>query len=138
MDMAKYRLPTRLIRRLLVWLSARPDLIVSNSRAGQAYHETLGYHPRRWAVIPNGFDLGIFHSEADAAARLRQSLGLPSTARLVGMIARFDPMKDHATFLGIAERLLDGPPALHFLLVCRGSTSLTPLLDSGAERVHGP
>lgn len=137
MDLAEYRLPTRLIRRLLAWLSAQPDLIVSNSRAGQIYHEKIGYHPRRWTIIPNGFDLDLFQADAEAAPQLRRSLGLPPTARLAGMIARFDPMKDHATFLAMAERLLDDRPDLHFLLVGRGCTSATPVLAAGADRLRG-
>src|SRR5271155_1201665 len=43
-------------RRLLAWCSGRPDTVVVNSLAGQQFHAGLGYHPRRWMMLPNGFD----------------------------------------------------------------------------------
>src|ERR1700733_13424789 len=44
------------VRRLLRRWSTLPDAIVVNSREGQRFHRALGYRPRRWVHIPNGFD----------------------------------------------------------------------------------
>ena len=44
------------VRRMLSRCSAVPDAVVVNSHAGQRFHQQIGYRPRRWEVIPNGFD----------------------------------------------------------------------------------
>jgi glycosyltransferase involved in cell wall biosynthesis len=106
MDMRRYSWSSRLPRWLLSALSALPAAVVVNSERGRQAHERLGYRPRRWVVIPNGIDVMRFRPDPDARARLRQELGLPLSARLIGMVARYDPMKDHATFLRAAAELL--------------------------------
>src|SRR5580700_3196694 len=56
------------LTRLLAWCSAIPDAVIVNSHAGQRYHETLGYRPLCWALIPNGFDTQRFRPDAAARA----------------------------------------------------------------------
>src|SRR5207245_70665 len=36
-------------------LSRWPSAVIANTEAGRRFHASLGYRPRRWAVIPNGF-----------------------------------------------------------------------------------
>ena len=102
--------------RLLAKLSGVPDAVVTNSDAGIAVHERLGYHPRRWTMIPNGFDLERFAPDPDAYASVRGELALPPDAVLIGLIARYDPLKDHATFLRAAAILAADHPTTRFLL----------------------
>lgn len=128
MDLTQYNATTRLILRLLALCSARPDLVIGNSDTGRRHHIGLGYRARRWAVIPNGFDLEKFRIDPQAAPALRRSLGLAENVRLVGMVARFDPMKDHAAFVDMATRLHRDRPDTHFLLAGRGCDAGTPCL----------
>ncbi len=46
-------------------------------------------------------------------------LGLPSDATLLGLIARFDPMKDHPTFVTAARMLLEFDRDIHFVMAGR-------------------
>lgn len=122
MDLRRYRWPLRLAVRLNAKLSRVPDGIIANSYAGRAYHDRLGYKPRRFDVIPNGIDLTVFHSDESARAAVRAELGIDAAAPLVALIARVDPMKDHACFLQALSHL----PTVQALLVGKGTEGLAP------------
>ncbi len=124
------------IVRLLALLSGVPQVVVSNSNAGIDVHRQAGYRPRRWEVIPNGFEIDVFRPDAGVAHPLRGELGLPESARLVGLIARYDPLKDHETFLRAAP-LLDGPHAnVHFVLAGTGVVRTSPRLGALIREHH--
>lgn len=111
------------VPRLCARLSRLPAAIVVNSHAGQAVHRELGYRPRRWRLIGNGFDLDVFRPDDAARAALRAELGLTADTMLVGLIGRWDPHKDHATFLTAAARLPRQFSGVHFILAGEGLTS---------------
>jgi glycosyltransferase involved in cell wall biosynthesis len=118
--------------RALTLASRYPAAVICNSHAGQRAHERLGYAPRRWAVIPNGFDVDTFRPFPEAPIALRRELDLPADAKLIGLLARFHPMKDHATFLRAAKIVIDAKPDVHFVAAGRGvdaALSLNALLD---------
>lgn len=109
-----------LVVKLLARWSARPEAVLANSEAGRALHEAMGYRPRRWCVLPNGFDTETFCPRADAHGELCAELGLPGESLLVGLIARYDPLKDHETFLRAAAQSAAAVPAAHFVLAGAG------------------
>ncbi len=127
---------------LLALLSPRPDAVVANSHAGKDEHQRCGYHPRQWAVIENGFDLSVFAPHADAGSDLRRELGLPERAILFGLVARYDPINEHETFLRGAAALSAKDDDAHFVLVGDGmddaNAVLTGLLQTLniRQRVH--
>lgn len=102
---------------ILARRSRVPVAVVVNSRAGRDAHTALGYAPRQWHLIPNGFDLSRFRPDADARISVRDELSLPPDAPLVGFVARYEPVKDHASFLKAAARARELRPELHFVLV---------------------
>lgn len=129
--------------RLCAAISSRvPTLIVSCSDHAARSHVALGYDDSRMVVIPNGFDLGSFHPDADARQSVRYELGIPVDAPLIGMVARFDPTKDHATMLRAAARVTRSHPDAHFILCGAGvesdNTPFAALLYDGpaASNVH--
>ncbi len=124
MELRRYAPSLRLVVRLLARLSPLPAGIVVNSRAGRLHHQRLGYRPRRWIEIPNGFDLSYWRPDDGARGRLRAALGLAENAPLIGMVARLDPMKDHATFLAAFAAARRHLPDLHAVLIGRGTESL--------------
>jgi glycosyltransferase involved in cell wall biosynthesis len=103
-------------------MSRAPDLVLSNSVTGQKVHTALGYRPREWRIMPNGFDTDRFRPDPARAAAFRESLGLPATTLLIGLPARLDPMKDQDNFLDAAVRLAPANPDVHFVLAGRGLT----------------
>lgn len=109
----------RMLQRVLALLSPLPRGIVSNSRAGREAHERLGYHARAWHIIPNAVDTDLFRPDPGARAALLDEFGLPPSARLIGIVGRSHPMKDHATFLKAAGIVASACPATRFILVGR-------------------
>lgn len=129
MDLTRYSRLTRWVVGACARLSHVPDVVVSNSDAGRRYHTGLGYRPKRWEVIPNGFDLDRFRPDLVARARLRAELGVPAEALLVGLVARHDPMKDHETFLRAAAQLRRSHSEVHFVLCGTRVTMENPALS---------
>ena len=117
MNFQDYNQTTRLVCNLLARMSSIPDLIVSNSLMGQRAHAELGYHPRGWRILPNGFDTERFRPDAERAAAFRQSLGVGMSTPLIGLPARLDPMKDHDNFLNAAVLLVRDLPEARFVLI---------------------
>jgi glycosyltransferase involved in cell wall biosynthesis len=93
---------------------------VTNSRSGQEYHTHLGYHPRRWVWIPNGIDVQTFRPDPDLPSSIRRELDLAPESFLIGLVARFDPMKDHVTFLRAAGLLSPAYVNVHYVLAGEG------------------
>jgi glycosyltransferase involved in cell wall biosynthesis len=127
-DFDKYAYTTRWIVKILTWLSPLPKAVTANSRAGQRVHEALGYRPRYWAFLPNGVDLDEYRPNERDRIQVRNELGLDATTFAVGMIARFDPQKDHATFLAAAKMVATRWPDVRFVLVGRNTNEL-PAID---------
>jgi len=142
MDMSHYRRLSGWTVRLCALLSGWPQAVVVNSEAGSAFHAQYGYRPRQWALIPNGIDTQHFHPDASARQEVRRELGLAPEALLIGLIARFDPMKDHATFLSAAGHLARVEARAQFVLVGEHVTVDNPELSALiaqsqlSERVH--
>lgn len=111
---------TLALRRVLSLFSGVPDVIMVNSNSGQQAHQALGYHPRRWAVLHNGFDTESCCPDPAARAAMRKELGVLDDVQLVGLIARFDPLKDHANFIRAAGLLAADRPQVRFVLAGRG------------------
>lgn len=130
MVLERYRPLTRLIRRLLVTGSRMPLAVIANSQAGAAFHRQLGYTPRRWAVIPNGFDPELWRPNAEARRAVRAQLGIPPEALVLGMVARLDPAKDHAGFLRAAQRVHAAVPGCQFVLVGDRVPTLAAAVDA--------
>lgn len=117
---AYYRGISGLVVRGLAVLSSRPEAIVVNSLAGRDSHKARGYQSRHWRVIPNGFDLDQFQPDADGRARVRKEIGVAEDVPLIGLVARFDTVKGHRTFLSAAQFLAKEYPQSRFVLVGRG------------------
>jgi len=135
------RLRTRVLALLCAWLSRQPDAIIANSEAGRRAHERIGYCTRRMVVIPNGFDLTRFRSDSEARTVVRAQLGIASDSWLIGLFARFHPVKDHRTFFQAARLLAHELREVHFLVCGRGIGWENPALarmipDELANKVH--
>jgi glycosyltransferase involved in cell wall biosynthesis len=121
LDADKTKLSTRLVVKLCAALSKRlPNKIVVCSIAAQKIHEALGYDKTKTFFIPNGFDLDRFKPDAAARAKIRAELGVSDETPLVGLIARFDPQKNHLGFVKAAAIVAAASPKTRFVLVGKG------------------
>ena len=111
---------TATIIKLLAKMSSFPKNIIYVSHISANQHEKLGYQDSKSVVIPNGFDTEVFTPSINARNGLRRELGLTENAIVIGLIARYHPMKDHDNFLSAATLLLKKFPDIHFVLVGTG------------------
>jgi glycosyltransferase involved in cell wall biosynthesis len=125
-DLRRWPWSTVLTLRACARLSALPTAVVINSEAGRAFHERLGYHPRRWLVIPNGFDLKRFAPDPGARRTLRAELDVPPEAPLVGLMGRYHGIKDHPNFFRAAALIHERRPDVHFVLAGQDVTLDNP------------
>jgi glycosyltransferase involved in cell wall biosynthesis len=104
------------VRAILSRFSAVPEAVIINSLAGRSFHAGIGYHPRRWELIANGYDTVLLRPDEAAGLRLRAALGIDPGAVVIGMPARYHPMKDHAGFLAAARQIAADPDIVLVLL----------------------
>ena len=137
LDPALVKRSTRLVAktsaRVSNWL---PDHILCCSNEARDAHVALGYASNKILVIPNGFDLERFKPDPLTRAQLRQSLGLNDGTKLVGMVARFDPLKNHVGFIEAAAHISKARPDAQFLIAGKGIDSTNTVLQQ-ALVAHG-
>lgn len=131
---------TYAISRLLARLSRLPNVVITNSRAGQVTHEQIGYSPKRWEYIPNGIDTDEFRPSSESRLALRDELGVAHNTPLIGLVARYHIVKDHDTFLRAASLLRSHKPDLHYVLagsgINRANTPLNELINDLDLQTH--
>lgn len=109
--------------RLGAWLSRFPDALVFNSFSGLEYHKRIGYTNKQMHVIPNGIDTVNFRPDRELGMRIREKWNVNNSTILIGHVGRFDPMKDHSTFLRAAAILAKEMD--NVLFVCVGDGNVT-------------
>jgi len=132
-DIAKEKRATRLVIRANKWLSRKPARIIFNSTVGANHHVEYGFSPTQVNVIPNGFDTNIFKRNRDAGLSLRKELGIEAETLVIGLVARYHPIKDHANFLRAASQFIASHLNAMFVLVGDGvdqsNLKLSGLID---------
>lgn len=112
---------TRIILKMCALLSSRiPKKIATCSFRARDVHVESGYHAIKFIVIPNGFDLDRFRPDIEARRALYKELGLADSACLIGLIGRFDPIKNHEGFVQAAALIAAKNENAYFLLAGNG------------------
>ena len=126
---------TRLVVKMCAALSrVIPDVVIYNSNKGLSTHKTYGYKEKRRLIIYNGIDKEVFAPQRDAKEHLCQSLALPSYSQLVGMVGRYDPLKNHIGFLEVAAKIRERIPEVRFICAGQGvDSSNVALIDKMKE-----
>ena len=113
-----------LVERFEVWLQSRlsgvPDCVVVNSMAGLEHGVTSGIPREKMLFIPNGIDTNVFYPDESEGKRVRADWGISESAKIIGKIARFDPIKNHPAFLKAAARIAAERPDVYFVCVGHG------------------
>lgn len=125
---------THWLTRVLARLSSWPDAVIFNSVAGQQSHRAIGYRPRTELVIPNGFDLQAWRPDARHRMQFRTKIGVTDNTFLVGMVARYHPIKDHHCFFAAAARIRSRRADVWFVLAGTGITWTNAALIADIER----
>lgn len=93
-----------------------PSRVVFCSELARTVYVKRGFEAGRTEVVPNGFDTEVFRPDPAARLSLRRELGLDPDVVLVGLVARYDPLKDHSNFLRAAAMLAHAHPETRFVL----------------------
>jgi glycosyltransferase involved in cell wall biosynthesis len=125
-DLAAERKMTAAVIRRCASLSSRAAAIVYVSRVSAEQHEELGYQPSKRVLIPNGTDCDVFQPDGLVRREVRAELGISEDTILVGLVARYHPLKDHAGFLKAAFLVSMAHPEVRFLLIGKGLTPNQP------------
>lgn len=114
---------TLVIRRLCAFLShIIPYKILCAATVSKNVHVEIGYDSNRMEVIPNGFDIDKFTGNELSGIKIREELGISLNDNVFISVGRYNPVKDHITFVKSACSLLDIIPSIKFMLVGRGLT----------------
>lgn len=110
--------------RCLIWLGARlswqPQRIVYVSRLAARQHRNLGYRKTGERVIPNGFDTDKLCPSRLQREKTRAELRVSDQDFVIGLIARYHPMKDHKNFMRAAACFAADRPNAAFVLAGNG------------------
>lgn len=114
----------RLATRLAIKVSARLSRFVAASvyasRESIPEHHQIGFNEPQVLAIANGYDLGYLCPRPEQGMRLRQSLAIPADGIVIGHLARFDPVKNHAGLLRAAALVARAVPSCWFVLAGPG------------------
>jgi len=92
-----------MIIRLLARYSDSVSGVIYNSGDALRQHAQVGLVSISDVVIPNGIDIERFRPDPDARKKTRAALGIGEDEQVIGIVARFHPMKDHANFFKSAR-----------------------------------
>jgi glycosyltransferase involved in cell wall biosynthesis len=111
-------------RALLRRLTPSMDRLIAVSRATIAKIVAEGRTPAPVELIYNGVDLERY-DVTEACCTLPEEYGFPEGTPLVGVIARLEPEKGHATLIEAWPMVLAKVPAARLLIVGEGSQRAT-------------
>ena len=94
-----------------------PTKIICCAESARVEHVRLGYCNNKMCVIPNGYELDSFNLNPDTRSKVRESLGLSDKATLVGIIGRFDPLKDFHNFISAASIICKIRRDIYFIMI---------------------
>lgn len=122
----------KLLIRLNAWLSSiLPHKIVCCAYSAQHFHKSIGYEPSRMTVIPNGFDFDLFRPSPENRKTMRDALEITDDDVLVGIVGRYDELKDFKNFITAALSANAENPRLKFVMIGKG-------LDAENTEIHAP
>jgi glycosyltransferase involved in cell wall biosynthesis len=113
----------RLTYHLEAKLARFANQIICNSYEGLSVAVKRGFSSNKIIVIPNGINVDYFRPLRTHREQFRRECGIKKTEKLIGLIARLNPMKDHSTFLQAAGLLARERNDVRFVCVGSGPKS---------------
>lgn len=123
-DIANEKFTLRSAIRATVKLSPYADCCHFVSKRGADQHRALGLSEQNILVVPNGVDFSSWRFSSEHRTRLREQLGLEPEDFVFGHMARYHPMKDHATFLRALELAFQQNPRIAAIICGEGTYRL--------------
>lgn len=128
---------TKWLVKLLALLSSRfPLVIIFCSEYAKKVHHKLGYKPQREVVINNGIDTSRFSPSSLLRTKFREQLGIEEKTMLVGMVARYSPVKGYKVFLDMAHELLESNNDIKFVMIGTNVSHTNKELREAMDRLE--
>lgn len=116
-DQNKLMLSTLITLKINSFLSRFVTCIIVNSIKGKKWHSDRGFRPLSWEYIPNGYDINDWETSVEKRSEIRNELKLNDDSFVVGMVARYDHLKDHATFLKAMRLVISDLPNISVIMI---------------------
>ncbi len=127
---------TKLVVQLNSFLSRYlPHTIICCSDSAYQSHLNAGFDRSKLQVISNGANLKKFQPNKNSRNVLLNELNLAPNSHLIGLFARFHPLKDQFSFIQAASLLIKHKPNSHFILAGQDITPNNKQLSQWL-RVH--
>lgn len=81
-----------------------PNKIIINSNASINIHKKY-FYKNNFHLIYNGIDTSLFKSNLNIRKKIKNNFSIYEDAFVIGMVARFDPQKNHDNFIEILHIL---------------------------------
>lgn len=125
--------------KLCARLSRRvPAAIAVCARQARHQHERWGYDASKFTTVHNGYDLKRWQPDPAIRQQVRQRWGVADDTPVVGSVARWNPLKDHANLLAAMAIVRQSFPAARLVLIGTGmqadNTDLARLLEAHGLR----
>lgn len=138
MDFSRYDWTAAWVYRTGAFFSPLANRVISNSFAGQKYSLEHGYSGRNFSVIHNGINTRSFSPNKAEGQRMREKWGIREDEKVVGIVGRIDPMKDHPNFLRAAVSVNQQIPNTRFMCIGRGPQEYKDKMRQLAESLLPP
>ena len=111
-----------------------PDRIICCANSAKTAHIKLRDASHKMTVIPNGYDFSAFELHSDSRAKARREVGFDDGDIVIGVVGRFDPLKDFHNFVTAASYMAATRGDVKFLMVGRENEWTNATLCSWIEK----
>lgn len=112
-----------------------PDRIICCANSAKAAHIKLNYAEDKLIVIPNGYDFSVFQLDVAGRLKARLDFGIKEGDIVIGVVGRFDLLKDYFNFVSAAAIVAEQHVNVQFLMVGRENDWSNPTLRGWIENI---
>jgi glycosyltransferase involved in cell wall biosynthesis len=127
-----------LTARIEAYISRFADAVIANSNAGLLELKRRGFKTRKMHVVQNGIDIHTFRPDPEGGHAWRKHYGVPLNVRVVAIVARLDPMKDHPMFLKMARFINIINEEVRFVIIGSGKNTYKKSLQTYQQQLGLP
>lgn len=106
--------------KLLSFLSFKPKYIIFNSYKSYNEHIKIGYQPKYYEIIHNGFNSKEFKYDINYKEKFKKKYSIEDNKLLIGFISRYHPIKGFEEYIKFANKLNSLKKNLYFVVAGRG------------------
>lgn len=109
----------RLSSKFSNWI---PKKIIVVSEKAIKFHSDNGFEKNKMVYVPNGYDLEEFKPNINYRNFFRRELGIKENEFLIGLVGRYDPIKDYNNFFKALSKIENLKIKVSVALVGKGLT----------------